>query len=206
MAIVTTPEPPAVSTALAGLTAQVGGKTSELAEIEQESATVPLKALTELSGVVVVLAAVAPEVRLSAAGALRLRDAPVTVTEMAAELTVVVPLVPVTVTLRVPAVPNVVAIVRTVLEELLLSTTEVGRTEQLPAALPLVVVTVHVSATVPAKLLREAMAIVSALPLVAPESNERLLLVGVIVKVGAIAAAAVKKLATSIDPRPVTSS
>ena len=88
---------------------------------------------------------------------------------MAEEVTTVVPLVPVTVTLRTPEVPGVVVMV-SVLVPVPPEVSETGVVgEHEPAAVPLTFVTEQLTTTAPAKLLVEVSVITSVLPVVAPE-------------------------------------
>jgi hypothetical protein len=205
-----------VSATLVGDAEQDGWKAAELVEIEQVRATEPAKPLVEVSVRVSELPVVAPELKLSegvdslnvkvgAAGA-------VTVTTID-EVTVIAPLAPVTVTLRVPLVPAVVLTVSTLAPfPPDVSVTEMGATAQVPAAVPLAVDTAQVRATVPENPLNGASAKESVLPVVAPAGRVRLAEAGVTENEGGVgdpppaAAAAVRKLATSSEPRPVARS
>jgi len=209
MVIVEVPVPPAVSETFVGATAQVGWKVAELVVIEQVSATEPTKLLIEVSVSLAELPVVAPETKLREAGVLNVKvgGGTVTVTTIVDALTTVVPLLPVTITLRTPLVPAVVLMVSTLLPvppEVRVS--EVGAKEQVPVAVPLAFVTEQVRATVPAKESCEANVMVSVLPVVAPAASVMAVVVGVIVNVTTGCAAAVRKLDTSSEPRPVAKS
>ena len=176
----------------------------------QVSCTPPAKPFCDVTVMLSVLPVAAPAVTVSfveAGTTVKLGVLAPTVTTIVADVTTVVPLVPVTVTFRVP-VP-VVLVMDRVLVPLppALKVAEVGDSEQLPAADPLELVTAQVSATVPEKLFTDARVIVSVLPVFAPAVKESVVEVGVTVKVGVVtAAAAFRKLRTSSEPRPVTSS
>ena len=137
----------------------------------QDRATGPAKPLTEVTVMVSVLPVVAPEVKLSEGDPAESdKDAPVRLTVMFAELTVVEPLVPVTLTLSTPEVPSVVLMVSVLGEELpAVRVAVAGRMMQLPAAVPLALVTAQPRDTLPAKVVGEATAMTSVLPVVAPE-------------------------------------
>jgi len=176
----------------------------------QDTLTVPAKPLVEVRVTTFVFWVVAPEVKESdGVCGLRVKEGAVRVTAMVEEVTTVVPLVPVTVTLRVPAVPTVVLTVSTVEPEPPeVRASEVGERLHVPAAVPLAVVTVQVRATVPTKLFTDLRAMESVLPVVAPEINEIAVEVGMTVKVGVLPAVTVTVMTdevTTVDPLvPVT--
>ena len=137
----------------------------------QVRATGPVKPLTEVS--VTVLVALAPEMRDTEAGDDDMvKEGAERFTAMTAEATVVLPLVPVRRMLRTPEVPTVV-VMRRVLAEVLpeVRVTVGGVREQVPAAVPLTLVTTQLSVTVPAKVPVETMVRASVLPVVAPETR-----------------------------------
>jgi hypothetical protein len=137
----------------------------------QLTVTVPAKPLTEVRVTTLVLPVVAPEVRLSVSGkAAIVNEDAVRLTVMAEDVTTVVPLVPVTVTLRTPEVPGVVVMVSVLVPvPPEVSVTEPGDMAQVPAAVPPTLVTVQVDVTPPAKLLSDAKVTTSVLPVVTPE-------------------------------------
>jgi hypothetical protein len=175
--------PPATSVTLTGASAHVGGLAALLPLTEHASATVPAKPLVEATEMLLV--AGTPEVaetELGFAAKVNPGEAgAATETAIADAVTTAVPLVPVTTTSRTPEVPATVFIVSTSFAaEPAVKPTDTGATEQLPAAVPLAVLTAHVSATAPAKLLTEATVIESVPP--APATSERLDAAGVTVK------------------------
>jgi len=166
--------PPEDSVTEAGKTEQVPAAVPEplrLAAV-QARATLPTKPFVEAT--VTVLVTVFPEMSVPAVGSaagdgVRVKAEAVRLTVMVAELTVVDPLTPLTLTLRMPEVPVVVAMVSVLVAVLpAVSVAAFGRMVQLPAALPLAVVTAQLSCRVAAKLFTEVMVMASGL-VVAPE-------------------------------------
>jgi len=135
----------------------------------QESVTVPAKPFCDVS--VIMLGTLVPEATAAVVGFADIaKPEGVSVTTILLLVTTVVPLVPVTVTFSVPAVPAVVVIVSTsVLEEPEVRASVPEASEQVPAAVPVAFATEQVMVTVPAKLSTEAMVMLSVLPVVAPE-------------------------------------
>ncbi len=201
--------PPEAGVTELGLSEQVPAAVPLRFDTVQPRVTELAKPFTEATVIVsVTLAPVVVTARSEVEAGVTVNVGPTTVTTIVDEETTVDPLVPLTVTFSVPLVFAVVFTV-SVLVELpdAASVTEVGLREHVPAALPLALVTVQVSATVPAKLLTEAREIVAVLPVVAPALTVNALEPGVTVKLAAcVEAAAVRKAFTSSDPRPVTSS
>jgi len=161
--------PPDVRVTEVGETAQEPAALPVVFAAAQVRATGPAKPLMEVR--VTVLVPLVPEIRLRVVGdADMVKDEATRVTVTADEVTMVDPLVPVTVTWRTPEVPGVVRIVRVGVAELPeVRISDAGRMVQVPAAVPLMFVTVQVRATVPAKLLVEATVTTSVLPVTAPE-------------------------------------
>jgi len=162
--------PPAVSVTLAGEAAQVPTGDPLTTVVVQPIVTVPAKPLTEATVITLVLPVVAPAAIFSVVGSgVSVKDDAVSVTAMAEEVTTVVPLVPVTVTFNTPEVPGVVVMVN-VLVPVPPEVRATGVVEaQVPAAVPLTLVTVQLTTTEPTKLFTEAKVIASVLPVVAPE-------------------------------------
>ena len=200
------PRLPEVSATEVGAREQVPAKVPVALAAEQVRAAVPAKLFTEAS--VRLSVVVAPDVNVIAVVAgVMLKVGAVAVTTIVDAFTTVVPLVPVTITLRTPLAPAVVLMVRTLVAALPeVSVAEVGANEQVPAAVPLAFVTSQVRFTVPAKAFCEANAMVSVLPVVAPAASVMALVAGVTVNVVTGPAAAVRKLDTSSEPRPVARS
>jgi hypothetical protein len=211
MEIIEVPVPPAVRVTLPGAAEHIGWKAAELVEIEQVIATGPTKPLVEVSVRVSELPVVAPEVKLSeGADALNVKvgAAGAVIVTLIDEVTVIAPLIPVTVTLRTPLVPAVVLTVSTLVpvppNE---SGTEVGATVQVPAAVPLVLDTAQVKATAPAKPFVEASVKVSVLPVVAPAVRLSEGVVALSVKLGtggAVTVTAIDEVTVMDPPTPVT--
>ena len=133
----------------------------------------------------------------------KVKVGPLTVTVIVEEVTVVAPLVPVTVTVRVPLAPVVLVIVSVLVPVPPAARVEdVGESEHVPAT-PADDVTAQVRATVPAKLL-ETRLIVSVTADPAVFKRLRDVDAGVTLKVPPLAAA--RYFATSSEPRPVTRS
>lgn len=182
------PAPLAASVTLAGETAHVGG-TDVVGVMAQVSATEPTNPLVEARVMTSVLPVVAPGARVRAVGrGVSVNEAAggaATVTTIVDEVMTVVPLVPVTVTLREPLVLAVVLIVSTLVPvPPELSVADVGAREQVPVAVPLAFATEQVRATAPAKAFLEARVMVSVLPVVAPAAREMAVVAGVTVNVG----------------------
>lgn len=167
------PVPPEVSATEFGVTEQVGVPPATLLpEIEHVVVTVPTKPLTEVSCRLVVLPLRGADVTTvsgdGVAAAVKLE--PVTVTSTAGDVITTPPLVPVTVTLRVPVVPTGVTILRVLtLEPPEVTETLLGCRLQVPDVLPVTAVTVQERFTVPVKPPTEAIVIPSVFPVVAPE-------------------------------------
>jgi len=171
---------------------------------EHASATAPANPFVDATEMLLV--ALAPGTTVAAPGvAVTVKPgvaAGVTETTITEEVSTVDPLVPVTVTSRTPAVPAVVLMVNTEFATAPeLTTAEAGAIEQLPAAVPLAVLTEQPSATVPAKLFTEA-TVIESVPL-APANSETLVADGVTVKLeGAVTTSA---RATEVEPTNVLS-
>ena len=176
-------EPPAVSVTVGEDGVQVPAAVPVAPVVAQVMLTVPAKPLVEVTVTTLVLPVVAPEMSVSVDGAaVAVRPAAFTVTFTGVEVVVMDPLTPVTVTESEPLVPAVVLMVRVeLLVEPAVSVTALGDRMQLPAAVPLVLVTAQVSATVPAKVPVEVTAIDDVLPVVAPEISVSAVGVGVMV-------------------------
>jgi hypothetical protein len=210
--IVTTPAPipPDASTTDAGLIKHVPAAVPLELATEHVSATVPAKVFAEANTTRELLPVVAPDMRLSdgfVTSKVNVGAPASTVTAIADEVISVPPLLPVTVTLRTPLVPAVVLTVTTLAPVPSdVSATDAGLSEQVPAAVPLELVTEHVRATVPANVSTEANATLAVLPDAAPDTTVKASVPGVTVKVAFSESAAARKLATSREPRPVARS
>jgi len=161
--------PPETRATEVGRTEQAPAAVPDVVAVVHVRATVPVKPFVEVR--VTVLVALLPETRLTVAGAGDMvKDAGVRFTAINAEVTVVLPLVPVMRMSRMPEVPGVV-VMRRVLLALPpeVKVTEGGVRVQVPAAVPLALVATQVRLTRPAKLPVEVTAMVSVLPVVAPE-------------------------------------
>ena len=201
------PRLPEVSPTEVGVREQVPAKVPVALAAEQVRAAVPAKWFTEASVRLSVLV-VTPDASVIAVKAgMILKVGAVAVTTIVDALTTVVPLVPVTITLRTPLAPAVVLMVSTLVPvPPEVSVAEVGAKEQVPSAVPLAFVTSQVRATVPAKESCEANVMVSVSPVVAPATSVIAVVAGVTVKVTAGCAAAARKFDTSSEPRPVAKS
>ena len=207
MVRVANPVPPAVSVTLEGETAHVGGYAAELMLSAQESATAPAKFPVEATVSVVVLPVVAPEVKLSEEGEeLKVNEGAVTVT-VTVDVTVRLPLIPVTTTDSVPAPPTVLLLMVSVLMPVPpdVSVTEAGAREQVPAAVPVKVVTLQVRPTVPEKVFTDASVRLSMVELLDPDPSAGVVVVGVMLNRGPLTTTVMADEVTVVLPLvPVT--
>jgi len=161
--------PPETRATEVGRTEQAPAAVPDELAVMHVRATVPVKPFVEVR--VTVLVALLPEMRLTVAGEDDMvKDEAVRFTAITAEVTVVLPLVPVMRMSRTPEVPGVVLMRRVLLALLpVVRVAEGGVRVQVPAAVPLTLETTQVRPTTPAKLPVEVTVMVSVLPVAAPE-------------------------------------